>query len=361
MNIDYLIIGSGLTGSVIARILKDHGSSVLVVERRSHIGGNVHDHVHLSGIRINTYGPHYFRTNSQKLWSFVNRFSDFYHYEAILKTYVDNKYENWPIAESYIRRTIGENWEPSFKGEPTNFEEASLAMMPAAIYEKFVKGYTVKQWGVLTNTLSADLAGRFDVRSDDEPRLKRHKYQGLPAQGYRAFMENMLTGIPVILNYDYLKERDAIKPNRKLVFTGAIDEFFNFELGKLKYRGQKREEIYFPDTEYKQPCGQVNYPELKNGPHIRTIEWKHMMPKEYADRITGTVLTREIPFTPDDPDNYEYPFPDQENAILYNKYRSRADKLTNTIICGRLGEYRYYDMDQAIARAMLLAKGILET
>ena len=148
MNEDYLIVGSGLTGAVISRILTDAGKRVLVLDRRSHLGGNVHDHFHPSGIRIHTYGPHYFRTNDDELWQFVNRFATFYKYEAALKSWVDGKYENWPIAASYIRRVIGEKWEPEFKGQAANFEEASLGMMPRLVYEKFVKGYNEKQWGV---------------------------------------------------------------------------------------------------------------------------------------------------------------------------------------------------------------------
>ncbi len=359
MKIDYLIVGSGLTGSVIARTLNDVGKQVLVVERRPHLGGNVHDHFHPSGIRIHSYGPHYFRTNNEKLWAFVNRFSKFYTYEAALKSWVDGRYENWPIAGSYIRQRIGQNWQPEFGGQPTNFEEASLALMPRLIYEKFVKGYTEKQWGVSAKMLSADLAKRFDVRADDEPRLMRHKYQGIPVDGYANLMSRMLEGIPIVLNCDYLKHRELFHARKLTVFTGPIDEYFGFDLGRLKYRGQRREHEYLPDVDFVQPCGQVNNPDPTNGGHIRTLEWKHMMPREYAARIRGTVLTRETTITPEDPSNYEYPFPDEANTRLYQTYRARAEKISNLLICGRLGEYRYYDMDQAIARALVLARRIL--
>lgn len=330
-----------------------------MVERRPHLGGNVHDHFHPSGIRIHTYGPHYFRTNDDNLWAFVNRFARFYKYEAALKSWVDGRYENWPIAGSYIRRVVGVNWKREFEGRPANFEEASLAMMPRLIYEKFVKGYTEKQWGVSAQALSVSLAKRFDVREDDEPRLMRHKYQGIPEDGYAGLMRRMLEGIPVILNCDYLKHRDSFQARQMVVFTGPIDEYFDYDLGRLKYRGQRREHEYLPDVSFAQPCGQVNNPEPANGPHIRTLEWKHMMPREYAERIRGTVLTRETTITPDDSNNYEYPFPDEANTRLYQAYRERAMAIPNLLICGRLGEYRYYDMDQAIARALLLAKRIL--
>jgi UDP-galactopyranose mutase len=357
---DYLVVGSGLTGAVIARALADAGRTVLVIERRTHLGGNVHDYTHESGIRIHSYGPHYFRTNSDKLWRFVNRFGDFRRFEANLKTYVDGNYENWPIAGSYIRRTVGSGWKPAFSGVPANFEQASLSMMPRLIYEKFVKGYTEKQWGVPARTLSADLAKRFDVRGDDESRLMRHKFQGLPEKGYANFMTKLLEGIPVILNCDYHKRRGAFIASRMTIFTGPIDEYFAFDIGRLKYRGQKREHEYLPHTTWAQPCIQVNNPDPTNGSHIRTLEWKHLLTPDEAGKIGGTVLTRETTVSPSNPNDYEYPFPDDKNARLYKRYAERAESISGLLICGRLGEYRYYDMDQAIARAQVLAQRILD-
>ena len=360
MRSDFLVVGSGLTGAVIARTLFDAGRSVIVLERRSHQGGNVHDQLHASGICIHTYGPHYFRTKSEKIWNFVNRFSRFRRFEAIVKSLVDGCYENWPVAASYIRRTVGEAWGAEFTGKAMNFEEASLAMMPRVVYEKYVRGYTQKQWGVPPTALSASLAKRFDVREDDEPRLVRHHYQGIPENGYSNFMRELLRDIPVFLNCNYLKHRDELSARTMTVFTGPIDEYFGFDLGRLKYRGQRREHQYFSEIDWAQPCIQVNNPNPANGAHVRTLEWKHMMPPECARRIRGTVVTREITVTATDPNDYEYPFPDEANAKLYEAYATRARTIPRLMICGRLGEYRYYDMDQAIARAQVLAKRMLE-
>ena len=359
MRVDYLVVGSGLTGATIARHLSDAGREVLVIERRAELGGNVHDYRHPSGIRVHTYGPHYFRTNSEEIWRYVRRFGSFYTYEPALKSLVDGSYENWPVAASYIRRTVGANWVPDFCGTPANFEEASLAKMPRLIYEKFVKGYTEKQWGVSATALSPSLARRFDVREDDEPRLMRHKYQAIPQDGYVALMRQMLNAIPVIFNHDYLRDRKAITPGKMLVYTGPIDEYYGYDLGRLQYRSQRREILHFPDVDSLQPCGQVNNPSNQNGPHIRTLEWKHMMAPECQRFIRGTVVTRETPYTPSNPDEYEYPFPDGTNARLYRAYASRAVKERNLLVCGRLGEYRYFDMDQAIGRAIQISRRIL--
>jgi UDP-galactopyranose mutase len=361
ISVDYLIVGAGLTGGTIARLLHEAGGEVMVVDRRAHLGGNVHDHHHQSGIRVHTYGPHYFRTHSQEIWRFVNRFSPFYRYEAVVKTLVDGEYENWPVAASYIRRKVGLGWTPGFAGTPSNFEEASLSMMPALVYDKFVKGYSEKQWGVTAHMLAASLARRFDVRQDDDPRLVSHRFQGLPVDGYAGFARNLFDGIPVLLNVDYLRQRASFQARKCLIFTGPIDEFFNFDLGRLAYRGQERHHQYLPEVNYALPCAQVNNPDSTTGVHIRSMEWKRMMPPEYARHIRGTVVTNEVTVSPTNPDQFEYPFPDDRNARLYADYRARAAKLSNVVICGRLGEYRYYDMDQAIERATTLSHSILGT
>lgn len=359
--LDYLVVGSGLTGATLARLLHDAGRRVLVVDRRSHLGGNVHDHIHPSGISIHTYGPHYFRTSSDRIWSFVRRFADFHPYVATVQSRVGDEHVPWPLGASYIAGVVGPGWVPEFTGTPSNFEEAALALMPRLVYEKFVKEYNEKQWGVPARSLSAELCKRFDVRVDDDPRFTPHaRYQGIPVDGYAAMMRRMLTGIPLHLGVDFLQRRADLPSARTLVFTGPIDEFFAFDLGRLAYRGQRREHLYFPDVDLMLPCAQVNNPTHAGGPFLRTLEWKQMMSAEAAARVHGTVITRETPHTPSDPSEYEYPFPDAANAELYARYQSRSRHFRDVLICGRLGEYRYFDMDQAIGRAQMIAERLLE-
>ena len=169
----------------------------------------------------------------------------------------------------------------------------------------------------------------------------------------------MIEGIPVTLEFDYLKNKESVSANKMVIFTGPIDEFFGYKHGKLKYRGQNRRIEHLKDTDHYQPCIQVNYPNIDD-PRIRTIEWKHLMHPDEKEQVKGTVLTHETPFTPENANQYEYPFPDKKNKQLYELYKAESETLENMLICGRLGEYRYYDMDQAIGRAMKLASEILE-
>ena len=356
---DVLIIGSGLTGATIARLLYDRGHSVMVLERRAHLGGNVHDHRHESGIWVHTYGPHYFRTSSERIWQFVNRFASFRPFAAELKTMVDGRLEDWPVTAEYLERVAGPNWKPEFTGTPTNFEEAALAQMPRAIYEKFVRDYSEKQWGVAAVTLDTGLSGRFDVRTGPDRRLKNSTYQGLPENGYAAFMTSLLADIPLESGVDYLKHRSEFVGQKLTIFTGPIDEFFDFDLGHLGYRGQRREQIWLEGVKQKHPTVQVNFPAKEAGSFVREIEWKHMMPAADLEKINGTLITREHPFTPQVTDQFEYPFPDEANRRLYASYTERAAAMNGLLICGRLGEYRYYDMDQAIGRAMALVDKVL--
>jgi UDP-galactopyranose mutase len=212
--------------------------------------------------------------------------------------------------------------------------------------------------------LTADLCRRFDVREDDEERLTpKALYQGVPKGGYTAMVQAMLAGIPVLINAPTARRR----PTHRRAETAPPDllhradrRVFRLLRRPPRLPGAAARHRWLPDVDLHQPCVQVNNPLHEHGPHIRTIEWKHMMPPDYARRIKGTVLTTETPFTPDDPREYEYPFPDPRNQALYRRYRERADATTGVVFCGRLGEYRYLDMDQAIARAQTIANRVLD-
>jgi UDP-galactopyranose mutase len=358
-HVDYLVIGSGLTGASIARLLVDAGREVLVLERRSHLGGNVHDFMHPSGIRVHTYGPHYFRCTSKRIWDFVNRFARFIPYSAVVKCRVGDHLEEWPINQ---KRFVEEaDWPgESVRATPANFEEACLQRMPRRFYETFVRRYTRRQWGIDPQSLGAQLIARIRVNGEHETSLTpRHRFQGLPDRGYAQLMKDLLEGIPRMLGVDYLRDRSGFKWRRAIIFTGPIDEFFGFDQGRLGYRGQKRVTQFLPGVDYHQPCAQVNHSDVDEIGPIRTIEWKHLMPEGARRPGQGTILTEEFPFAPGDPDQFEYPLPTARDRELYACYRRRADLVPGLVMCGRLGEYRYLDMDHAIGRAMLIAGKLL--
>jgi UDP-galactopyranose mutase len=357
-TVDYLVIGSGLTGSTIARRLADAGRDVLVLERRAEIGGNVRDSLHHAGVRVGTYGPHYFRCSSPRIWEFVNRFAEFQPFHARVMALVNGTYESWPINSQHVRRYA--DWRPpSNQLPPRNFEEACLRKVPLQIYRTMIEGYTRKQWGVDPKTLGPDLARRIRVNPPGEYSLTPHRHQALPVGGYAGWMEAMLDGIPRRCGVDFLQRRDEFRARKLLVSTGSVDEFFGFDEGRLGYRSQRRTDSYFSDRDLIQPCVQVNHPNGDSEEPIRTIEWKHLLSPGRRPLVTGTVITDERPYSPSDPDAFEYPFPDRANNALYRRYRARADRIPKLLVCGRLGDYRYYDMDHAIARALMIADRIV--
>jgi len=370
ISADYVVVGSGLTGATIARMLHDAGREVVVIDRRSKVGGNVVDHTHESGVIVHTYGPHHFRTNQQRIWEFATRFAEFYRFDWwVMSLLPDQSFEHWPVTASYIEKRFGVDWKPERSGPAANFEEAALRMMPRAIYEEFVKGYTEKQWGVPAESLAANLAGRFVVNPTGEIRLKTHPYQGLPVDGYSKWMERMLAGVPVLLSTDYLEVRGDVEAKRVTVYTGPIDALFGYDQGRLMYRSQYREHRWVDSGSvgFEQPAPAVNFP-TPEVPFVRQIEWKRMMHPTYAhgafdDRvegsIRGTLLTTETPYMPEKEDDYEYPFPSDQERAKAEGYRKRALMFDKFVPVGRLAEYKYFDMDQAIGHAMLLGDRLL--
>ncbi|MFH1377263.1 MAG: FAD-dependent oxidoreductase [Planctomycetota bacterium] len=361
-TIDFLIIGAGLTGATIARDLTDSGARCLVVEKRSAVAGNCHDQIHLtSGIRYHTYGPHLFRTKSQAIWDYVQRFADFYEYRHQVKTWVNGNWENWPVSGECIARLCGGDSKPALVDDGTpaaNFRIASLRKMPAAIYESFIKNYTEKQWSARDTDLGAELAGRFHIAQDNDPHLHpQHRFQGLPRNGFTAMVHAMLDGIDVVLNVDWLTRRTDF-PAKHIIYTGPVDRFFDAKYGELKYRGQRYENEYLPGCAgFQQPATVCNYPNDYN--FVRITEWKRLAEDPLSGALRGSLLTREYPFFPTDPDDFAYPFPDKPNRSLAERYLADAEKLKDVTFCGRLGRYCYYDMDQAIADAQAVAEQLI--
>jgi UDP-galactopyranose mutase len=355
-TVDYLVVGAGLSGSTVARILADHNREVLILERRPTVGGNVHDCLHPCGVRVHTYGPHYFRCAKLPTWEFVNRFGSFYTYRATVKSLVNGRYESWPICRALLGRHL--DWRSGGRSlKPKNFEEACLQKMPWPVYQAYVEGYTRRQWGVEPCLLESRLAERIRINDDHEGELTpQYPYQGLPQMGYANLMAQFVAGIPCRLGVDYLKVRSEYRARKALVFTGSIDEFFGFDMGALIYRGQERKQSFITHLNWYQPCCQVNHPDADDAEPVRTVEWKHLMPTEQQLQVHGTIITGEYPFATHNPDQFEYPVPTAPNLWLYRQYRRRARAVPTLIICGRLGEFCYLDMDQAIERASSIAR-----
>lgn len=304
-----------------------------------------------SGVVIHNYGPHFFRTSNVDVWDFVNRFSSFYKYEAYVMACIGKKYYPWPphVHDFTIPQAIY---------EPRNFEEACLAKMPREIYRDFVYGYTRKQWGCSPSLLEPELADRIEIRKGNgESRLKTSKFQGIPELGYSMMMENMVQDIPIILDTDYSSVKGDIEVKNKIIYTGPIDEYYGYEYGRLKYVRQKRFIIHKPEVYEYQPYPVVNFPQTEKL-HIRSIEWKKLMKDD--DGVQGTVVTKEVPMISNDPDTHEYPFPSKRELDLYNKYKRLSYSDDKMIFCGRLGSYRYLDMDAAIEAAFEIGRSILK-
>ena len=355
---DYLIVGSGLFGAVFAHEATAKGKKCLVIDKRDHIAGNVYTR-EMEGIQVHQYGAHIFHTNNRTVWEYINQFGEFnrytnspvanYHGEIYNLPFNMNTFNRmWGvITPEEARQKIEEQRREAGITEPHNLEEQAISLVGIDIYEKLVKGYTEKQWGRPCTELPAFIIKRLPVRLIYDNNYFNALYQGIPIDGYTNLIKKMLTGIEVRLNSDYLKDRsDWNRLAEKIIYTGPIDAYFDYKLGALQYRSV-RFETEVLDMENYQGNAVVNYTDRET-PFTRIIEHKHFV----FGTQPKTVISREYSAEWKQGDEPYYPVNDERNGKLYEEYRKLADAESNIIFGGRLGEYRYYDMDAVIAAAL---------
>lgn len=361
MTYDYLIVGSGLFGSVFAYEAKKQGKKCLVVERRSHIGGNIYCE-QKDGINIHKYGAHIFHTSNKTVWDYINQFAEFNNYiNSPVANYKGEIYnlpfnmntfsKMWEIRTPQEAEQIISEQRQVITGEPQNLEEQAISLVGTDIYTKLIKGYTEKQWGRKCTELPAFIIKRLPVRYTYDNNYFNARYQGIPIGGYNQIIEKLLNDIDVELNCDFniCFDKDQ-KIAEKVIYTGAIDEYFNYELGHLEYRGLKFKTEKLESENY-QGVAVMNYTDSET-PYTRVIEHKHF---EFGKQPV-TYITKEYPQEWKPGEEAYYPVNDDKNQKLYEQYKELADKETNIIFGGRLGEYKYYDMDKVIESALNLAE-----
>lgn len=365
---DYIVVGSGLFGAVFAHEAHKHEKSVLVIEKRKHIGGNVYTE-NINNIPVHSYGPHIFHTNNKKVWDYVNKFADFnsfinapianYNgkiYSLPFSMYTFNKIWGVITPEQAYAKIEAQRKESGIIN-PSNIEEQAISLVGRDIYEILIKGYTQKQWGRPCSELPAFIIKRLPVRFTYNNNYYNALYQGIPVDGYTKLIEKLLDGVEVITGCDYFQDRKKFEGlSGKIIFTGHIDKYFDYALGVLEYRTLRFETEILNDIDNFQGNAIVNYTDI-NTPYTRCIEHRHFYPGLEA---AGTVITREYSSEWKAGDEPYYPVNDAKNNALYGKYKELAqEKCPDVIFSGRLGEYKYYDMDQIIAKALELAEKIL--
>ena len=353
---DYVIVGSGLFGAVFAREMTDAGAKCIVIDRRSHVGGNCYTR-NVGGIHVHEYGPHIFHTDSDKVWNYMNRWTKFNHFTYRPKVkYEDNiysfpinlltLYQMWGVTTPEEAKLRLEKERVSIKN-PSNLEEWILSQVGEDIYRKFIYGYTKKQWNRSPKDLPASIIKRLPIRLVYDDNYFDDKYQGIPIDGYTPIFERLLDGIRVEVGVDYFSDRskwDSIA--KKVVYTGAIDEFFNYDMGMLEWRSLIFEHEVLDISDY-QGVAAVNYTE-ENIPYTRIVEHKHFN----FGKQSHTVITREYPQNWDLTKEKFYPISDEKNNLLFGRYRERIDT-SKYIFGGRLADYKYYDMHQVVGSALV--------
>ena len=360
MKYDYLIVGAGLFGAVFAREAAKRGRKCLVVEKRNHIAGNIYcEEIH--GIQVHRYGAHIFHTSDKKVWEYVNELAEFNHYiNSPIARYRDELYnlpfnmntfsKMWGIATPReARDIIAAQIADLHITEPKNLEEQALSLVGRDVYEKLIKGYTEKQWGRDCKDLPAFIIRRLPLRFTYDNNYFNDRYQGIPVEGYTRLVEKLLEGTEVRLNTDYLEHREELNGLAdKIIYTGMIDQYYDYSLGVLEYRSVRFETEEL-ETENYQGNAVVNYTE-REVPYTRIIEHKHFA---FGTQPT-TIISREYSSEWKKGDEPYYPVNNDKNNGLYAQYRAMADREERVIFGGRLGSYKYYDMDKVIAAALEL-------
>ncbi len=364
---DYLIVGAGLYGAIFARQAADAGKKVLVIDRRDHVAGNVYTE-RAEGINVHKYGAHIFHTNDKEVWNYVNRFAEFNRYtNTPVANYKGRIYSlpfnmftfnsMWGCATPQEAEKIIAEQRKEITGEPRNLEEQAIRLVGRDIYEKLVKGYTEKQWGRDCKDLPSFIIKRLPVRMTFDNNYFNALYQGIPVGGYTKMIERMLEGIEVKLNTDYLKERETLSQLAdKSVYTGPIDAFFDYCYGPLEYRSIRFETETLEVPNY-QGNAVVNYTD-REVPWTRIIEhkWFEFGKDEAGQDIPKTIISREYSSEWQPGDEPYYPVNDEKNSRIYQLYKEQTTSRPDVIFGGRLGEYKYYDMDQVVARVLEITK-----
>ncbi|MDO4813699.1 MAG: UDP-galactopyranose mutase [Gemella sp.] len=362
---DYLVVGAGPYGAVFAHEATKKGKKVLVVEKRDHIAGNIYTEK-VEGINVHKYGAHIFHTSDKEIWDYVNSFVEFNNYiNAPVARYKDELYnlpfnmntfsKMWNIKTPQEAKDIIEEQRKEIKGEPQNLEEQAISLVGRDIYEKLIKGYTEKQWERDCTEIPAFIIKRLPVRFTFDNNYFRDRYQGIPVNGYTELVERLLEGIEVRTGVDFLENKEELTAlAKKVIYTGPIDAYFNYELGELAYRSIRFENEIL-DTDNFQGNAVVNYTE-REVPYTRIIEHKHF---EFGEQ-EKTVISKEYSSEWKLGDEPYYPINDAKNNELYQQYRALADKEENIVFGGRLGEYKYYDMDKVIRSSLDFCKKELE-
>jgi len=362
---DYLIVGAGFAGSVLAeRLAAGLGKRVLVVDRRPHIGGNAYDYHDEAGVLIHRYGPHIFHTNSQRIVDYLSRFTQWRPYEHRVLAVVDGQQVPIPINRDTLNALYGLQLESdeeaaaylASRAEPVEqirtSEDVVVNQIGRELYEKFFRGYTRKQWGLDPSQLDRSVTARVPTRTNTDDRYFTDEFQQMPLHGYTRMFEKMLDhpNIKVMLNTDYREIRDEVQHDH-LIYCGPIDEYFDYRFGKLPYRSLRFEHKSLAQERF-QAVGTVNYP-AEEVPYTRISEYKHLTGQQHPH----TSITYEYPSAEGDP---YYPIPRPENAELYKRYQQLAEQTPGVTFLGRLGTYKYYNMDQVVGQALALYKRIEE-